>query len=290
MGVPSPPGPRVLSWLGVPMAGLVLILFFIYLGFPYDLLAERVSRAVGKSGSLTLYIDELSPHLGLAGPGFKATGVTAGIPDGASLEIDRAVARAAWSLSWLRGTPAVHLDLESQIGSIVGTVTLGDHPRFRGELRQVELSEIPARQDSAGLSLRGRLDADLDVQSVPEDAGGGVAGVIQFVARDGSMSTETMPIEIPYDLMNGQVTLGGEHFAHIESFNLEGPMVSAEGRGSIGQASRLDQRPLDLELSYEIQEAEIEDMLRSFGVRLGPDGAGEVKVSGTIGKPRTVMR
>ena len=39
-----------------------------------------------------------------------------------------------------------------------------------------------------------------------------------------------------------------------------------------------------------VWDTEHEDMLRSFGVRLGPDGAGEVKVSGTIGKPRTVMR
>ena len=52
---------------------MILTLFFIFLGFPYDQLAQRVSQLVEESGTMTLRIGELSPHLGLAGPGFKAT-------------------------------------------------------------------------------------------------------------------------------------------------------------------------------------------------------------------------
>lgn len=292
MGVPSPRRhlPRLLGFLAVPVVGLILTLFFIYLGFPYDLLAERVSRLAEQSGGVTLRIGELSPHIALAGPGFKAAHVETTVPGGAELRIDEIVARPAWSLSWLRGVPAVYLDAKSPLCKLAGTVTLGDTPGFRGRLRELELAEVPAGGTLTALSLRGQLDAEIDLQRIPGGETGNLAGSIEFAARKGAMSTEAMPLEIPYDLMSGTITLGGEHFAYIDSLRLEGPMVSAEARGSIGQGRTLQRRPLDLELSYEIQAADIKSMLRAVGVRVGPGGAGKLQIRGTLGRPRTMTR
>jgi len=290
----SPPSgrlPRPLTLVGVPFAGLVLTLFFIFLGFPYDLLALRVSQLAEESGQMTLRIGELSPHLGLAGPGLRATDVLAGSRDGPNLQIDDAVVRPAWSLSWLGGTPALYMEIESQAGNAAGVVTFGDSPGWRGELRGVELSEIPRGQALMIVNLSGRLDAEVDARWLPEVEGRrDLAGSLRFEAHDGSMSTDDMPFEIPYDLLQGEITLGGDHFARVESFSIEGPVVSAEAHGTVGEAPELSQRPLDFEISYQMESAEIRSMLRGFGLRLAPSGAGTVKIVGTFAHPKTILR
>ena len=290
----SPPAgrlPRPVTFLGVPFAGLVLTLFFIFLGFPYDLLALRVSQLAEESGQMTLRIGELSPHLGLAGPGFRATDLLAGSRDGPSLHFDDAVVRPAWSLSWLGGTPALYVELESQVGNAAGVITLGDSPGWKGELRGIELSEIPRGQALMVVDLSGRLDAEIDAQWLPGAEGRrDIAGSLRFEAHDGFVSTDDMPFEIPYDLLQGEITLGGDHFALVESFSVEGPVVSLEAHGTVGQARELSQRPLDLEISYKMESAEIKSMLRGFGLRLAPSGAGTVKIAGTFAHPKTILR
>jgi type II secretion system protein N len=283
--------PRAVTFVGVPFAGLVLTLFFIFLGFPYDLLALRVSQLVEDSGQVTLHIGELSPHLGLAGPGFRATDVLAESRDGPSLPIDEAVVRPAWSLSWLGGTPALYLDLQSEMGNAEGVVTLGDSPGWQGELRGVELSELPRGQALMVVDLSGLLDADIDVHWTPEVEGRReLAGRLRLEAHDGSMSTDDMPFEIPYDLLQGEIALGGDHRARVEAFSIEGPVVSAEAQGTVGQAPELSQSPLDFEISYKVESPEIRSMLRGFGLRLAKSGEGTVKIGGTFAHPKTVLR
>ena len=89
--------------IGVVLAGVLLVGFFIHRGFPYDRLrapiAAELSRAMGRE----VAIREVGPTFQLAGPGLVAHDARVSWGDGETLRIERAAVRPAWSLSWLRG-------------------------------------------------------------------------------------------------------------------------------------------------------------------------------------------
>jgi hypothetical protein len=181
--------------------------------------------------------------------------------------------------------------IESQVGDAAGVVTLGDSPGWQGRLRGVELDALPRGQAVMVVNLSGRLDADVDVRWLPRGEGRReLAGSLYVEAHDGSVSSENMPFEIPYDRMQGEIELGGDHFARVEAFSIEGPLVSAEAHGSVGEAHEFSQRPLDFEVSYEMESPELRSLLRGFGLRLAPSGTGTVKIRGTFANPKTVLR
>ena len=56
-----------------PVGAIVLTSLFIFLGFPYELLSGRLAGAIESASGVRVHIGDLSPRLGLAGPGLVAT-------------------------------------------------------------------------------------------------------------------------------------------------------------------------------------------------------------------------
>lgn len=280
------PASRVPRWLRVasyPVAALLLTAFFVFLGFPYNLLAMRLGDAVGSSLDVRLRIGELSPHLGLLGPGLAAREVVAGREGARAFEIEELVLRPAWSLAWFRGTPAVHLDLTSEVGSAFGTVTLGDNGGWQGRLEAVRLSYLPLEM-LAAIDLDGLLDADVDLHAAGEEAGGGLLGTVDFDVREGSLSTDSLPIALPFDRLHGELLFGDDSYLKLSGVELEGPLVGASIEGRVGKAPDPARQPLSIDVAYQVHDASLAGMLGARG-RPGPDGRTHLTVSGTLSKP-----
>ena len=64
------PIPRPLLWVGAPTLGLVLVLVFVFLGFPYSDLIPVASREIGRTTGSQVDIGKIEPKITLGGPGF----------------------------------------------------------------------------------------------------------------------------------------------------------------------------------------------------------------------------
>ena len=232
--------PRPLLTIGVPVAGVLLVTLFLIQGFRYDLLGERIAAAIEQSQGIRVSIGDLGPAFQLAGPALEGTNIRATLSEGLSLEIDRALVRPAWSLSWFSGNPAVHLELDSALGQASGTASWGSSPSWDGSLSNIDLqSELFAQLFPAG-KLAGTLDADIDVlrnESGPE-------GHVDFQVREGSITSPKLPLALPFQLVDGELTLGGDDQLRIDSLEFDGPVVSGSGSGSIAKGAPFpDRRP-----------------------------------------------
>ena len=126
MAADAPPRlPRWVRITGYPLAALLLTLLFIFLGFPYDLLALRLEKAIDDATGVSVRIGRLSPHVTPLGLGLAAYDLESGPQGAPDFRVERLTMRPAWSLRWFAGTPAIYLDLESAIGNGNGTLTIG---------------------------------------------------------------------------------------------------------------------------------------------------------------------
>jgi type II secretion system protein N len=277
---PAPGLPRSAKTIGIPLAAVVLVLSFIYLGFPYDRLADYMEAELGRDRGVRLAIRALGPRLQLAGPGLEAAGVDARWDDGRELQLDRALLRPAWSLSWLTGSPAIHLRLMGPAGEAEGTLTLDGAGAWDGELRQADLTALPISGLWPGLEAEGSVDASVDLHLRE----GGPEGAISFEARDGLLTLTGSGITLPYERIEGELEFGGDAFARVKLLRLEGPAVTAEVTGALGKAQRFASAPLALTARLDLSPP-IRTLFQSAGIRVSRDGTARIRISGTPGRP-----
>jgi type II secretion system protein N len=268
---------RLLAGAGYPLAGLVLTLVFIFVGFPYDLLGDRISARVEADTSLRLRIGGVSPHLGLRGLGLAARDVHAQSQGGPEVTLEKLVLRPAWSSSWLSGIPALHLDLKSELGTGSGTLLLGESVRWQGALHSVQIAPLLVGTLQDGFDLEGTLDADMDLEVRTSSEGGGLFGHIHFDLQDGSFSGPGLPMSLPFESLGGDLRFGDDATIRVEGVKLEGPIVAATLEGTIGDSPVRGHQPLDLQLAYEIRDKTV---VTVFG-----RARGRGKISGTLQKP-----
>ncbi len=288
MGAPAgargaqPEIPRRVLVIGVPLAGAFLFSLFLFLGFPYDRLGEFVAAELLRSTGVRVVAQEIGPSVGFAGPAIAAEGVRVHWPDGPSVALDRARLRPAWSLAWLRGRPAIHADLVGPIGALSGTFTGGGEPAWSGSLRGVELSRLPLEKLLGAIEVDGVADAEASL-ALGE---AGPIGELTFEASDGSVFIPDLRYAVPYAVLRGELHFREEVPLEVVSLELEGPMLNASLRGSLGEAARLENAPLHLELSLQLFEPGLRESLRAGGVHVGADGSAELRISGTQAQPR----
>jgi type II secretion system protein N len=272
--------PALLRLVVIPLAGLLLFLFFLHLGFPYARLGDRVASQLGRLTQSQIQIGELSPRLSLAGPGLAASDVTAVTRTGARIEFERAFLRPAWSLAWLHGNPAVYLDVAGTLGEAQGVATLRI-PGFHGHVRGIELAHLPLSATLPGSSLHGLADLDLDLE-VGEAGPEGTSG---FAVKSGQLGLPGLPIQVPFTSLVGELRFGGANLAELSSLVLEGPLVSARASGTLGHAARFEGAELKLALDLTAQPG-LRAPLQAAGIALAADGTAKIQVTGTPGRPQ----
>lgn len=271
--------PRPLRSIAIAAAALLLTGTFAYLRFPYDRLAASLAARLEDAG-IELEIGRLAASPSLAGPGLLAENVRITRPDGSVWRVDRLRVRPAWSLAWLAARPALHLRAEAPQGQVDGVAVLWGPQRFTGSLREVDLTELLGAEQLAGARLEGRASFDLDVALEQS----GPSGPLRISARDGVLSHPQLPMAVPYEELQGDLVLGGEHWLEVSAFELRSPLGTGTLRGSIGRAPDPSQAPLDLELALVVAQG-IRSSLTSQGVRVGRDGELSYKIRGTAAAP-----
>ncbi len=269
--------PRV---AGIVCAAVALTSFFVYLRFPYDRLATAIRHRVDVAYGIQLDLGEVGPRPQLLGPGIVAQPVRITRPDGEVFDLDRLLLRPAWSLSWFSGRPAIHVILEGPSGSAEGTVTIGDTPGWSGELSEFDLERLPISDFAPGTALRGQGTAQAEIVI----GASGLEGPLRFEASEGSIAHPQLPLDLPYEKLTGQLHLGGEQRARIESLELESPMFSASVTGTVGHGANFGAAPLNLEIELQASGA-VQGALNAQGIEVGRDGKIVVHVLGTPERP-----
>jgi type II secretion system protein N len=189
--------------------------------------------------------------------------------------------RPAWSLSWLRGDPAVYAEVTSAFGDAEGTLVLGDSTGWYGDLESVAAGRLPLAKLTTLATLGGIVDARIDVQM----GGDGLEGDASFTAKKGSLGFARFPVEIPFETLTGKLRFGDDAFVAIQRFELEGPMVSGAITGSVLRAARFEQAPLRLEANLETK-ANVRSAMKGAGIRLDRNGTAKLRITGTVSKPK----
>lgn len=265
------------AWIAA--AGAPLTLAFAVAGFPREPLARFLEARLARTG-LRVAIESAGPSLHLAGVGVTARGVRAEPPGAAPLRFERLMLRPGWSLSWLRGRPALRVELDGPQGGAEGIARLGRGGGFAGDLVQVDLGALPLASAWPGVSIEGRADAALDLSQGLD----GPEGFLSFDAHSGVLTLPGLAMAIPYETLTGDLQLGGETWLQVRSLSLAGPMLEARVSGSIGKAPEFQLAPLQLQIQLEAEPA-VRSALAAEGLRLGSDGGVRIRVTGTPARP-----
>ncbi len=145
--------------LAISVAAVALTSVFLVAGFPYDRLAPRAAAAIESATGARVAIGRLDVGVTSWAPQLRARDVDVAWPSGKSASFQSFRVRPAWSMAWLRGTPALVIEARSPLGRVNGILIGGTEPSFDGELQQVSLAMLPLQEIAAGTQLDGRADA-----------------------------------------------------------------------------------------------------------------------------------
>ncbi len=271
---------RQLKAAGIALAGAALIAGFIVAGFPYDRLGEYIEAQVQRATGVALAIGTLEPSLGFAGLGLRANDLTLSWPEGERLALDTARLRPAWSLSWLRGVPAIRAQLAGPLGEADGTLTFNGFGAWNGDFYDLDLAGLPIKSVWPDAALEGSAKAFVDLRM--GDAG--LDGRVKFEAHDGTVVLPTLPMALPYDGLSGDIEFGGDVLATVNFLDLAGPLLSAEVTGTVGHAPVVANAPLSLRVVVRAQPG-VRPLLESVGLRVKSDGSARITISGTTSNP-----
>jgi type II secretion system protein N len=267
--------------LGIALGCLWVTTCFVYRGFPYERLGQRLALTLESRSGVALAYASVGPRLSLAGPGVELVGVRLVARDGTRLALDTLRVRPAWSLSWLRLTPALHLDARGPLGRAVGVASLGDAPAFGGWLRDVDLAQLPVSKLWAGAAASGSMEARVELQRA-QDA---VQGRVRFTAHEGNVGIPGLSMALPFETLTGALELGAGHALEVKELEASSPLFAASARGRIGPGDSPREAPIDLELRIDVQPG-LRPALESAGLRLERDGSATFRVEGTAAAPR----
>jgi len=271
-----------LHWLAIALAGIALTGFFVFLGFPYDRLTENLSREIERAQDLQIRYGEVGPRVHWLGPGVAVTDLSL-VSDGmTSVRLDELTLRPAWSLSWFRGVPSVYLTGTADTARGVLEVTLGDALRLRGEVRDLDLQQLPVPGALARASLTGIGELEFDLEKPAE---GNWQGTARISIQDGSFAPPDLALAVPYTRLQSALTLGPDGFLELAETRLDGPLLSGTATGRIALFQDSEPGPLDVDLKFNVIDPKIQNALRENEIPVSGDGDGQIHFGGTLAKP-----
>jgi type II secretion system protein N len=274
--------PRRRRTLRTALLCVVLTAGFVLALFPVERLDGPLRSALARATGADVAVGELRLGLGPTGPALRSRELVLRWPgSGEILEIAHARVRPAWSLSWLGGQSAWHLDLSGEAGRVAGTLW-PDGPSFSGRTDALDLGALPRSWVGDVPPLAGRLDAAIAL--VTSEAGI-VHGELTLEAKDGSLLLPDTPILIPYADLQASLTRTANGAATLRTLHLEGPMLSLAGHGTLGPGLDAGRAPLDLDVTITRLDPGLAPLLQSFGIRAEPGRSSSLHITGTLARP-----
>jgi type II secretion system protein N len=265
------------------LACLLVTAFFFALRFPYDRFRAPLAAQLAAATGAAVELGELSGRPGPTGLTLRAAPVRLRWPPGEPVELEGASLRPAWSLSWLRGRPALHVDLEARAGRASGTLWPGPPLALSARVRGLALEALPPEllARAEGFALTGRLDAEADLSG----GNGGALGDLVLEVQDGAASAPGAPLAVPFERLRAELTLEEGGGVRLRSAALEGPMVLGSAEGRLGPGPSWTQAPLDLRLDLQVADPSLRSVLAPLGIRLDGQGRTKLQLRGTLAAP-----
>ena len=272
-----------LQGLGIVAAGIALTGFFIYLGFPYERLAENLSQQIQGSQNVEIRYGEIGPRAHWLGPGVAVADLSVVSEGTATLTLDELALRPAWSLSWFRGVPSVYVTATAGAARAGFEVTLDEPLSLHGEVWDLDLRLLPVPGALAKASLQGTGEFEVYAE---KPADGNWQGTARLSVQDGSFAPPDLKVALPYTSLQSTLTLTPDGFLELAETRLEGPVLSGTAAGRIGMSSGPQPGPLDVGLEFNVIDPAIQEALRDNEIPVSGDGNGKVHFGGTLAKPR----
>ena len=267
---------------GIALLGIVLTLFFVYLGFPYERLAENVAAQVASRSEMTMRFGGAGPQLTWLGPGFELEEVVLVPNRGQAIPLGDVVIRPAWSISWFRGVPAAHIGVSSEPMEASLAIWLDSPMHIEGSIKEFNLVGLTQAGSLNRADLKGFVELEFDL------AGSGVdpwQGSVQIRAKNGSFTPPDLGTPIPFESFDSAVILPGDGFIQVESARLDGPALNASGQGRIAWTPEKGTGALDFDFDLEILEPGLPAKLRIAKIPVDQAGKGKLRIGGTLAKP-----
>jgi type II secretion system protein N len=266
---------------------LVLTLGFALALFPVERLQGPVRGALASATGAEVALGEIRMGLGPTGPALRSRAVVLRWPaSGELLEIADARVRPAWSLSWLRGRSAWHLDFSGEAGRIAGTLW-PEGPAFSGRTDDLDLSALPRALVGDVPPLAGRLDATVSLYT---SEAGVLHGELSLTAQDGTLFLPDTPVAIPYADLRASLSRASDGATTLRALRLEGPMLTLDGQGTLGAGLDAARAPLALDLTIHRIDPLLAPLLQTVGIRAQPGLESVLRITGTLERPVVVAR
>jgi len=281
--MPTPsPAPMTISKLAVVPIALGLILFFMFLLFPWDSLARRIAWEVSVASGGHVSISTLAPAWTARGPVLRARNVLIEHPATDRVRLRELEIAPRRALTWLTGTPSLRIWTTSDLGIIDGVLGLGPTPSFVGEVRQIELARLPLRLEASGIHLSGRLDGKADIALDPN---GTLHGRMTFACSSLVIESPLLPLAIPFSKAEGVIEILENGATRIESLSVDGDLLQGNLTGEIGLVHRSQSPPIDLVVEMRIVDPGLRQLAPSAGLSVSPNGDLDLRIGGTLDAP-----
>ena len=282
--------------------GVLCFLFFTYLTFPYQKVANVLIAKLEARTPYEIQITDVDPYLF---PGISLEGVTVYSRSGAGsppdeakrkrriplLEVDRLRLRLKL-FSLLRGGIGIAFCSRFASGEFRGSYFRSSGRfAFRSKWRDIQLSGFNFLKEH-GIGLLGSLSGGADVEGNPTDIRTG-KGSISFQVDGGGLQNTTLMkvITLPdmgFDRFGGKFVLkeGKLHFDQVE---MKGNDLQAEFTGEVNLRKPVRNSILSLNLRFK-PSSEVDDQIgylfTTAMMRKDRQGFYTRRVSGTLGSPR----
>ncbi len=274
------PIPRPLLCIATPLIAIVLVVVFVFLGFPYSKFIPFASQALGRMSGSEIRIGEIQPRLTLGGPGFSVHDVSMAAEGQDPIGFDRLKIRPAWSTAWLRAEPAFAVDMASPLVVADGTITLGEGPGFDGAISILDLALIPMSSNSP-FALTGAVSVKGHLKMI----GGQPSGAVDIKATSGSATHRSIPVPLEYEAIEGRIEMGDDPWLRLKDLRMEGPLFSGIADGFVSRPEANLPAPLDIGIKVEVKNAPFQMVLSGLGINLDAGGRASFKLGGTVQNP-----
>lgn len=282
-----------------PLLFLFSFLVFLYWLFPYDVLKERITRAIEEQlgGGVEVDIQRLSPYwltgVDVKGLTIAQAGGEKGVP---LVNCKRARARVA-ILSLLVGSPSVSFDLEAGGGEASGSVRVAeDALAVDAELGDFDLGSLNLIAASTGLRLTSRIDGDvslrIDRQRPIRSTGKIALGLKELRIASSALKVGGAELALP-DLViasgrESQIKAEvGKGTVAVEAFRLAGGDLGLDLKGKLFLSSKVENYRFNLNGNFMVSK-KLSDALPFLFIleqQKAEDGSYPLTITGRLEKP-----
>jgi len=255
--------------------------------FPYEQLAPLLRRSLAAATGAEVQVGAVHGGLGLSGPQLRAVQLQLHWPDPhgeprrPDLHLDSLHLRAAWSLSWLEGQPALHLDARSPAGRLHGTLWPG-RLAFDGGLEMPDASRLAGLWPALDFAT-GPLQAEFEL--APASKGPlPIAGTLSLHGQRGSVALPSVPLPaIPYTSLEADARISEDGWWTVRTLDLEGPLLAFSAHGRLAPLGGISApETLDLDVDLRHLDPSLQGPAASLGI---PAAGGSFHLGGNLARP-----